>query len=466
MILFLLGLLLGNTNAATDYEQLEQKFRSTLSEMVATNTTNPPGNESRVVAIIARRLKKEGIPFEITEFAPGRENIVARVKGSGKLKPILLLAHTDVVGTSDQAWSTKNPHEVTEKNGVLIGRGVTDDLGMAALELELLIHLHKNQTNLKRDVVVALTGDEESGGLGIRYLLEHRPESIDAALALNEGGGVVLGSDGKVYSVDLQVAEKTYQDFEIRATGPTGHSSVPLKDNAIYRLSQALSRFEKNPWPERLIPVTRAYLAETAKLEKKPLSVAMRLAANTQGSIPKRALQVLEADPTIAANLRTTCVATLLTGGTKENALPATARATLNCRILPDETSEDVRLRIVKILKDPRLEVVPVGEFSSAGASPVDGEGPVAIRKIVGEMWPSVPVIPFLSRGATDSRFLRAIGMPCYGIDPLAVTQEDSRRAHGIDEQLPIASIRPGLEFLHRLILELAAENKNPFSAE
>jgi acetylornithine deacetylase/succinyl-diaminopimelate desuccinylase-like protein len=369
-----------------------------------------------------------------------------------------MLAHIDVVGTQNQSWSS-DPHTVTEKDGFLVGRGVSDDLGMAATELEVFLQLKRSGVGLRRDVILALTGDEESGGLGIRYLLDHRPELIDAATAINEGGGLVLGNDGKVKLVALQSAEKNYQDFTLTAQGTTGHSSVPLPDNAIYRLSRALDRVGRLVMPVRLSPLTREYFARRASLEPPAVKAAMLTLSRAQGTPPASALRVIEKDPTLSASLRTTCVATLLQGGTKENALPPSAQATINCRILPEESVSEVQKRLAQAIADRGVAIQPVSDFGLAGASPTDGEVPKAVEKITHALWPSAPVIPFMSRGATDSRYLRMKGITAYGIDPIALTEEDGRRAHGVDERISIASLAPAIDFLHRLVLELAAQD-------
>lgn len=442
----------------TDYDKLAQQIRSTLESMVAADTTNPPGNEERIVKIAQRRYKEAGIPYEITEFAPGRQNIVARLKATqaNGEKPVLLLAHIDVVGAANQKWSFP-PHKVSESEGYLYGRGVSDDLGMAAISMEMLVHLKKTAAPLRRDVIVALTGDEESGGAGIQYILKNKPESISAAFALNEGGGLGLGTDGKVKLVSMQVAEKIYQDYELVATGPTGHSSVPLKENAIYKLARALDRLGKHTRPARLIPATRAYYLGRSQVEKPPLSTAMKKLAEAKGKLPSDALKILEADPIQAASLRTTCVATLLSGGTRENALPSEAKANVNCRILPDESKEQIQAELIKIIDDPNIAIKLSDEMGAAPASDEKGEAAVAILKIAQKYWPGVPLVPSMSKGATDSRFLRAHGIPSYGFSPIPSFEEDGRRAHGIDERIPVASLRTGAEYFHELLLEMAS---------
>lgn len=404
---------------------LAADVKTVLAELVSADTTNPPGNEAKAAAIGARYLKAAGLEHEVREFAPGRANLVAVLKGSGAKPPLLLLAHTDVVGTANQAW-TSDPRKLTEKDGFLVGRGVLDDLGMAAIALETFIRLKGKP--LSRDVILAWTGDEESGGLGLQRLLEERPDVAKAGVALNEGGGLILGEDGAPARLDLQTAEKIYQDFELTATGTTGHSSVPLPDNAITKLAAALQRLAGSPFPERLIPVTKAYLEATKADRKKP---------------------------NVAALLRTTCVPTLLSGGTRVNALPAEAKANVNCRILPDETVEAVRKRLQE-LAGPDVKVTPAGEMGASGASPLDGDAAATIAETAKRFWPKLLVVPTMSTGATDSRFLRRRGIAAYGVNPVAVSEEDKRRAHGMDEKIPAASLDSGLAFFERLVLELA----------
>jgi acetylornithine deacetylase/succinyl-diaminopimelate desuccinylase-like protein len=456
LLLVLSAPLLAAPARATDYDAAARSARNLLDALVAANTSNPPGNESRAAALGAERLAAAGIAFARTQFSPGRENLVARLRGDGSAPPVLLLAHTDVVGAEGQAWSS-DPHVVVERDGYLVGRGVEDDLGMAALALEVLVLLQREKTPLARDVVLAWTGDEESGGAGIRWLLEHDPNSVQAAFALNEGGGVRLDERGKPTWVELQTAEKTYQDYELVARGETGHSSVPLADNAIYRMARALARLAEYRFPARLLPVTRSYLAARAPLEPPERGRAMRALAEAKGPLPAEALAVLDADPVLAASLRTTCVATLLSAGTRVNALPAEARASVNGRILPDETPAQVQATLARVLADAAIGIEPTQEFGFGTPSPLEGPAPAAIAAVASQIWPGIPIVPFMSRGATDSRFLRARGIAAYGISPIPISESDARRAHGVDERIPAWGLRAGVEFLHRLVFELAA---------
>lgn len=448
---------------APDYSAAEKSYRELIGAMIAADTTNPPGNEARIVKILAERFKKEGVSFEITEFAPNRQNIVARLKGDGSLRPVMIIAHTDVVGTKDQVWSIPNPHQMTEKDGFLYGRGVSDDLSMVAAAVETLILVKNSGMKLKRDLIIALTGDEESDGLGIQYLLKNHPEQVNAEIAFNEGGGFILNDNGDkaggMKLVNLQFGEKIYEDFLVTAEGTTGHSSTPQKDNAIYKLSKALARLDGFKFPIRMIPGFRRYLKERAPLESEPLSSAMKQLAASGPVLPKKALKTIEESLIFSTMLRTTCVATLIEGGTKRNALPPKATANINCRILPDESPKDVRLTLAKVMNDPSIKIEAVENSEGSPASPLEGPGMVALETVIHEMYPKLPIIPTIARGATDSRFLRAHGIAAYGINPIAGSENDSRRAHGIDERIPVSSIKPGIEFMYRLVENLAGKN-------
>lgn len=453
----LLVLALARTAHATavDYDALARSARALLTRLVAADTTNPPGNEARAVALGAARLQTAGIVPEVTTFAPGRQNLVARLRSDGSGGgPVLVLAHVDVVGTSGQQW-TSPPHRVTEHDGYLVGRGVSDDLGMAAVALEVLVAVKRSGVRLRRDLILAWTGDEESGGGGIRWLLANRPESIRAEMALNEGGGPRTDDDGKVRRIALQTAEKTYQDYVLVTHGTTGHSSMPLADNAITRLARALTRVGEYRFPARLLPVTRATFAARAAEESGAFADALRRLADSSGEPPADALAIVEQKPEFTPLLRTTCVATLLSGGTRVNALPAEATATVNCRVLPDERPADVQRALAEVIGDDAVEIRPTSEFGWGEPSGLEGPLPEAVRAVATTLWPGAPVVPVMSPGATDSRFLRAAGVAAYGLGPIPMSESDVRRAHGIDERIPAAGLRTGVEFLHRLVLAL-----------
>jgi acetylornithine deacetylase/succinyl-diaminopimelate desuccinylase-like protein len=446
--------------AGPNFDQASKNARAILGSLVAADTTNPPGNEARAVEVGVKRLKELSIPFEVTDFAPKRQNLVARLQGSQQKKPVLILAHLDVVGTTGQKWHS-DPHQMIESDGFLKGRGVFDDLGMAAVGIEVLALLKEQNVPLKRDLILAWTGDEESGGAGIQYLLQNHRKSIEAEFALNEGGGLHLkNSSDKLDRVTLQNSEKTYNDFEVVARGIPGHSSVPLKKNAIYRLSEALARLNQYQFPLVMSPTLRRYLKLSADLEDKEMAAAMKAAAKAPGNPPPDVLKVLESKPYTAALLRTTCVATLISGGTRENVLPSEARANINCRILPEQSVQEVQQILRKVLTGGKegsgVEVSAAAPLQSSPASPLEGPLVPAVEKVLKEMGAgAVPIVPTMSLGATDGRYMRLAGIPTYGLNPIATSKDDHETVHGPDERIPIASVRRGVEFLYRLILEL-----------
>ncbi|MCC6138927.1 MAG: M20/M25/M40 family metallo-hydrolase [Bdellovibrionaceae bacterium] len=462
-IIFIVSLLVslkalaGAAPVEPDYVSLAKSFRKTLSDLVKAKTVSPPGNEKRAVEILGARLKKEGIPFNTMDFDKNRSNLVARLKGSGEKRPLLLLAHIDVVGVDQQSWSTP-PHVMTEKEGFLYGRGVQDDLGMAVSNLEVFIALKKLKIKLKRDVILAFTGDEESGGEGIKAILKKHPEWIaDAEIGLNEGGSPVTNDGEQVMFINIATAEKTYQDFVMQAQGATGHSSLPHGDNAIALIAQAVDRLARHKPEQRLLPVTREYFKKRAEVEKGALAQAMKDIAASEKRFSEKS--ILELEKYHLQNLLiTTCIPTMVSGGSRVNALPPQAMANINCRILPDETIETVKKRLISIINDPRIELKAEGDFSVGGASDVAGVVPAAVEKIAKQMWPGVTVIPSMLSGATDSRFLQG-KTQMYGVSPLYRLERDAARAHGVDERLPVGAILPGLEYMYKLVLELGDVN-------
>jgi acetylornithine deacetylase/succinyl-diaminopimelate desuccinylase-like protein len=443
--------------APLDLDALAARVRTLVEALVAADTENPPGNEARAVAVGAARLRAEGISFETFEFAPGRSNLIVRLKGDGTEKPLLLLAHIDVVPTAAQPWTVPT-HQVTVKGDRLYGRGVYDDLPMAAAELEVAILLAKARVPLRRDVIVAWTGGEETAGDGIRWQLANRPGAIvDAGLVLNEGGNFRLGPDGKPSRAGFLVAEKGYQDFAVRVKGAGGHSSAPRPGNAIVRLARALDRIDRSPFPPRLVPAARTWFGEAARSETGAIADAMNAIASSKETVPSDAIASLAGRPAVVALLRTTCVPTQVSGGTSRNVLPASASANVNCRILPGETTEDVQKALARVVADPEVEIVPDGKFTTSSDSPLEGEGPSAIRAVMARRYPGLPVLPFLANYFTDSTFLRPLGIPAYGLGLFPVTDEDLLGVHGPDERIPVASIREGAETLYELVVELAA---------
>ncbi|MBS1972597.1 MAG: M20/M25/M40 family metallo-hydrolase [Bdellovibrionales bacterium] len=443
---------------AMDFDKSTNNVRKLTSTLIEQNTTNPPGNEAKAVETLTALLKKAGISYHIDEFAPGRKSLVARLPGSSTgLKPLLLLAHLDVVGTENQDWTTA-PHKLTEKEGYLYGRGVIDDLSMAAASVEILVLLKKYNTPLKRDVILALTGDEESGGAGLSSLLKKHPEWVQAGIVLNEGGSPLLDKNGRVSMVRYQVAEKTQQDYILKANSKGGHSARPSQDNAIVRLAKALKNISEIQHPRKLQPVMKNFFEEKAKNEESRFAKLFRKIAASTGLIDEEDFKLLNDRPGIAASLTTTCTPTLISGGTRANVLPSEASATVNCRIVPDENPEVVLKRLQEATKNQDIEVTLGPSMDgNSNISPTEGEGPAAIRKIAGEMWPGVPVVAGSQLGMTDARRYRALGVPAYGINPFPLNESDLVRTHGADERMPVSSLRTGVEFYYRLVKELSS---------
>ena len=431
--------------------------RDLYRELVEIRTVHPDGDNTAAARAMARRLLEAGFDakdVEVVEPAPRKGNLVARLRGTGELRPLLLLAHIDVVEAKAEDWSDGlDPFRLTEKDGYYYGRGTLDDKAMAAIFVANLARLRAEGFRPKRDIVVALTADEEGGTHnGVAWLLRHRRELVDAEFALNEGGAGTL-RDGKPWIHGVQVGEKMYLSFDLEATHPGGHSSVPTRDNAIYDLAAALSGVARLELPARVGYVTRAHFMRLANIESGELADA--IAAVAAGRADDAQLRRVSSEPRYNAQLRTTCVATKLEGGHAENALPQRAKAVVNCRLLPGEDPDFV-LRELQRAAGERVRVKARGAPRASEAT--DARSPVmrTIERVSESMWPGVPVVPLMSAGATDGSRLRNAGIPTYGVSGLFL-EHGEVRIHGRDERLAVKSFVEGTEFLHRLVKALAA---------
>jgi acetylornithine deacetylase/succinyl-diaminopimelate desuccinylase-like protein len=447
----ILSLLLLTSLASAD------ETRDLLAELVAIDTTNPPGDEEKVARLVAARLEKAGVKAEVVPFGNGRANVIARLKGDGTRKPLLLLAHEDVVGATGQPW-TVPPFQLTEKDGWLYGRGVQDDKGWAACAVSVFLELARSKAKLHRDVVLALTGDEESGGEGIKQVLAKRPELLgDVELSLNEGGTIRLDASGKPILVLYQPSEKIYNDFELTANGLGGHSSVPNDENAIYRLARALDKLAAYRFAVRLTPAIRDSLRATAAGQPADRAKALRAVADAKEAPPADALAIVDAYPLTRAMVRTTCVATKLKGGTRENALPVEAKATVNCRILAADGPAEIKKALDAMMAPEKVSVKLVKDNGSGPDVPNEGVVVDAIKKVAREqLGTGVTISASVGLGATDSRYLRQKGVQAYGIGLLAKPEELIRAPHGPDEGVPAASLARGVKFLRALVHKLA----------
>ena len=436
-----------------------QLFRQIYQELVEINTTESAGDTVRAAEAMAARLRAGGLPaadIRVLSSGPRKGNLVARLRGTGALRPLLLIAHIDVVEAKPEDWDF-DPFRLQEVDGYFRGRGTIDDKAMASIFVANLIRYVAEGFRPDRDIILALTTDEElsdSPHDGARWLLEHHRDLIDAELAVNEGGGGAL-KDGRPARMSVQLAEKVYQSFRLEVKDPGGHSSLPRRDNPIYRLAQGLGRLAKYDFPVRLNAVTRAYFEKAAATEDR--DVAAAIGSLLAGSSDPQALAPLSERAPYNAQIRTTCVATLLEAGHAENALPQTARATVNCRIMPDEPVADVERTLLRVIDDPKIAVIPIGQAVLSPPSPLNPELMTAVERLTAQMWPGVPVIPTMSAGYTDSRWLRNAGIPAYGVSGL-FSDPGRNGVHGLNEQIGVKELYAGKEFLYRLVKTLAVK--------
>jgi acetylornithine deacetylase/succinyl-diaminopimelate desuccinylase-like protein len=406
---------------------------------------------------VARRLLAAGYPAKDVQVVgpnPGHLNVVARLRGTRARKPILLLAHLDVVEALRADWSM-NPFTLTEKDGYFYGRGTSDIKDMAAIFTTTLIRLRRDGFRPDRDIILALTAGEEGGeDNGVQWLLAHRRDLIDAVYCINGDGGDPLARQGKVYARNVQASEKVYMDLRLEVHNPGGHSSLPVKDNTIYRLSAALTRLGAFEFPARLNDVTRAYFERAAAAEPPETAKQMGLvAAGDTGAMGR----LSEASPFFNAQLRTTCVATRLEGGHANNALPQTATAVVNCRMLPDERKDDVLAAVRAALGDSAVVVTVAQEPVPSPPSPLTPEVLQPIERLTAALWPGAAVVPSMETGATDGLYLRNAGMPVYGVSGVPLDANDNR-AHGRDERIRVEAFYAGLDYMEQLVPALTSE--------
>jgi acetylornithine deacetylase/succinyl-diaminopimelate desuccinylase-like protein len=433
-------------------------FREAYRTLVEIDTTDADGDTLRAAEAMAAFLKKGGFPaadVHVVSTGPRKGNLVARLRGDSTRKPMLLLAHIDVVPAGSDKW-IHDPFKLTEADGYFHGRGVIDDKAMAAIFVANMLEYAREGFKPQRDIILALTTDEElarSPHNGVRWLLESRRELIDAEFAINEGGGGALRG-GKPFRFAVQLAEKVYQTYVLEVTDPGGHSASPRAENAIYRLATALTRLGQFEFPPKLNAITRANFERLAQTESPAVAAAIK--ALLAGSTNPKSLAPLTANASYNAQMRTTCVATLLQAGTVENALPQSARATVNCRILPDEPVDEVARTLARAIGDDKVTITPLGKPMAAPPSPPHPEIMEAVQRLAAAMWPGVPIQATMSAGYTDNRWLRAAGIPAYGVSGL-FSEQGRNGVHGINERVAVKDVYASKQFLYRLVKELAA---------
>ena len=424
-------------------------------ELVEIDTTTATGDTGQAADAMAARLRAAGFDeSDVQVFKPAsrKGNLVARLRGTGKRKPILLLAHLDVVPANREDWSVE-PFKLLEKDGYFYSRGTGDDKFMAAAFVANLIRYRKEGYKPDRDIIVALETDEEildRDALGIQWLLKNRRDLIDAEFALNEGGGVGL-KDGKPIRNSVQTTEKVSLSYQLEVRNRGGHSSLPTRDNAIYHLAEGLVRLSKFTFPMKLNETTRAFFERMAQFEGEQIAADIRAALAERPDPSTLSFVRLAANPVYNAQLRTTCVATMLEGGHAVNALPQLARAKVNCRIMPGEPVAEVQATLERVLADDQISVTQIDQPVLSDPSALHEEVMGTIEKLSHEFWPDAVVIPVMSAGATDGSYLRNAGIPTYGHSGLAGDINDVR-AHGKDERILVKSFFEGDEYLYRLV--------------
>jgi acetylornithine deacetylase/succinyl-diaminopimelate desuccinylase-like protein len=432
-------------------------FRDLFEELVETNTTLSSGSCTLAAERMAVRLKAAGFSdSQLTLFTtpehPKEGGLVAVYPGtSTAVKPLLLIAHIDVVEARREDWE-RDPFTLFEENGYFYARGAADTKALAATWVDALIRFKAQGYRPARTVKLALTCGEETNGAfnGIEWLAANRRELIDAEFALNEGGGGDSDGKGNVIGQQVQIGEKTFANFRVETRNPGGHSSAPVRANAIYQLSRALVKIDEHEFPLEMNDTTRRYFRDAGGVRKDDIGRAMvALAANPRDT---KAEAVVNADPFLHSNLRTTCVATLLDGGHAPNALPQRAGANVNCRIFPGHAIDEVRRELVRVIGDAGVTVTALPPVRPSPPAPPLAEhiiGPM--QKLAARYWPGIPVIPSMANGYTDATFLGAVGIPTYGI-PGMWFDPDGNGAHGLNERIEVRSVYVGRDYLFDLI--------------
>jgi acetylornithine deacetylase/succinyl-diaminopimelate desuccinylase-like protein len=447
-------------------DDAKQQSRAIFKQLIEINTTDSVGNVTTATEVMAQRLREAGFPEkDVIVSGPNdrKKNLVVRIHGTSSQKPILFLAHLDVVEARREDWTT-DPFQFIEKEGYFFGRGTVDIKDGAAILVTNFIRMKKSGIAPTRDLILALTADEEGGTFnGVEWLLKHHRDWIDSEYCVNLDGGDFMSDKGKKIYGAVQASEKVYVDFQFEVKNPGGHSSRPTRDNAIYHLSEGLARLAKFNFPAELNEITRSMLEKSAAIEGGPNAADMKASAKNPSD--PAALSRLSNNEFYNAILRTTCVATMLSGGHAPNALPQTARANVNCRILPGEDPNKIKATLIKVVDDPQIKVTFVEQRSADGElilpemvppSPLRPELMKAVETSAASIWGPLPVMPVMDTGASDGRYLRAAGIPTYGIAGVFLDL-DNRRAHGQDERVRVQDFFDGVEFNFKLMQTIAA---------
>jgi acetylornithine deacetylase/succinyl-diaminopimelate desuccinylase-like protein len=435
----------------------QRELRDIYKELVEINTTDSVGNCTQAAEALQARLKAGGIresdlQLLVPPGGPKKGNLVARYRGTGAKKPIMLLGHLDVVEAKREDWE-RDPFKLVEENGYFYGRGASDDKSMVAVFVANLIRYQREGYRPERDLILAATCDEElipSKFSGIEYLLKNHRNLIDAEFALNEGASGLLDDKGGYVRMGIQAGEKVFQTYQLEVTNPGGHSSLPVKENAIYHLAGGLARLGAFDFPFKLTDTTRLYFERMSKIEKGPMAADM--AAILRHPPDPQAIARLSSSTAFNnATMRTTCVATMVDAGHATNALPQRARAIVNCRILPGEPVDEVTRTLVRVLADDKIKLTPTHQAVLSPPPPLTREILGPAEKVSAELWPGVPLVPTMSTGATDGRFTNNAGIPTYGLNGM-FRDPDGSGVHGLNERIRVRSLYEGHEYLYRVV--------------
>jgi acetylornithine deacetylase/succinyl-diaminopimelate desuccinylase-like protein len=464
---FLLATLLPPAVAVTQIDDQTRKLSyDILKQLIEIDTTDGSGNVTVASQAMARRLMEAGFSKDeifLDGLTDRKKNLVVRYRGTGKKRPVLFIGHLDVVPAPAEGWTT-DPFRLVEKDGFYYGRGTQDMKASDAILVTMLIRMKQTGYKPNRDLIVALTADEEGGqSNGVLWLLQKHRDLIDAGFVINPDGGGIDMADGKVAAINIDATEKLYGDYQLTATNPGGHSSLPVPENAIYDLSNALVRLQRYRFPFEANPIAKAYCARRSQIETG--DKAEDLATIGKGSLDPTVVERISRDPQLNAMMRTTCVATTVQGGHASNALPQLAQANVSCRILPGHSLEEIRQNLARIVSDPTIsvryqdesgriyDVAP--ERSQLPPPPLNREVMDALEKTAGAFWPNAPVPPVVNVGASDGVYTNAAGLPTYGISGIALDINDYR-AHGINERIPVTSYFYGLSFYYEFVKALS----------
>ncbi len=448
--------------ALTPYQSLG---RDLLREMVETNTEYSIGSTTKLAESLAARFRAAGFAAADVQIvgpdtgADARnKNLIVRYRGSGKREPILLIGHLDVVEANPSDW-VLDPFKLTERDGHFYGRGTLDMKSGDASWVAALLRMKQDHVVPTGDIILALTAGEEGGGgyNGIEWLLANKRDMIKATYALNADAGGGELRDGKPISMGVQAAEKVFHSLHLTTHNPGGHSSLPEKDNAIYQLAAALGRVAAYNFPFETNAVTRAYFSRTAPLVAADIGAEMRAVSASATPDSMAATRLAARSSYYNAQLRTTCVATLIQGGHAVNALPQSARATVNCRMMPGSNPSDVEATIRRVVADTGVEVSPADESTPSPPSQLPPALEKTIERVTASVWSPMPIIPDMITGATDGLYLRNAGMPVYGVNGLFAdpNKPEDNRAHGLNERIGVKEYYDQLEFTYRLLKDL-----------